>query len=184
MPQSLSSVYLHVVFSTKDRFPFLSDATVRREVHAFLGGIAKNRDCPPLLVGGVADHVHVLLQLGRTVSQADLVKELKRISNIWIRERFPQLGKFSWQAGYGAFSVSFPTWIPSGPISASRSNIMPEFRFRTSSATSWRSTGLTTMNISFGTDETPSGLIYRNPYTQGSFATLGCGTLPRWGRTT
>jgi len=78
MPQSLSSVYLHVVFSTKDRFPFLSDPLVRQEVHSFLGGIAKNLGCPPLLVGGIADHVHVLLRLGRTVSQADLVKELMK----------------------------------------------------------------------------------------------------------
>ncbi len=104
MSQSLSSVYLHIVFSTKDRFPFFSERQVREEVHAFLGGIAKNRSCPPVLVGGVADHV--LLQLGRIVSQADLVKELKRSSSVWIRERFPQFHKFSWQAGYGAFSVS------------------------------------------------------------------------------
>jgi REP element-mobilizing transposase RayT len=106
MPQSLSSVYLHIVFSTKERMPFLSDPQVREEVFAFLGGIAKSQGCPPLLVGGMADHVHILLQLGRTVSQADLVKELKRGSSLWIHERFPQLGGFSWQAGYGAFSVS------------------------------------------------------------------------------
>ena len=106
MPQSLSSVYLHIVFSTKERMPFLSDPRIREEVHAFLGGVAKSRDCPPLLVGGMADHVHALVQLGRTVSQADLVKELKRASSVWIHERFPQLGAFAWQAGYAAFSVS------------------------------------------------------------------------------
>jgi len=106
MPQSLSSVYLHVVFSTKDRFPFLSDDGVRGQVHAFLGGIAKKLNCPPVLVGGVSDHVHILVQLGRSVSQADLVKELKRGSNLWIQGRFPQIDKFAWQSGYGAFSVS------------------------------------------------------------------------------
>ncbi len=106
MPQSLSSVYLHIVFSTKERMPFLSDTKVREEVHAFLGGIAGDRGCPPLLVGGMADHVHALVQLGRTISQADLVKELKRGSSVWIHERFPQLNVFAWQAGYGAFSVS------------------------------------------------------------------------------
>jgi REP element-mobilizing transposase RayT len=106
MPQSLSSVFLHIVFSTKDRFPFLSDDGVRGQVHAFLGGIGKKRDCLPILVGGVSDHVHLLIQLGRSVSQADLVKELKRGSNLWIQERFPHIEKFAWQAGYGAFSVS------------------------------------------------------------------------------
>ena len=106
MSQSLSSVFLHVVFSTKDRFPFLSDDGVRGQVHAFLGGVAKNLNCPPILVGGVSDHVHILIQLGRSVSQADLVKELKRGSNLWIQERFPHIEKFAWQAGYGAFSVS------------------------------------------------------------------------------
>ena len=106
MPQSLSSVYLHIVFSTKERFPFLSDRDIRSEVHAFLGGIAKKLDCPPLRVGGVSDHVHLLLGLGRGISQAEVIKELKRGSNLWIRERFPQIVKFSWQAGYGAFSVS------------------------------------------------------------------------------
>ncbi len=106
MSQSLSSVYLHLVFSTKERFPFLSDQNVRDEMHAFLGGIAKKRDCPPLCVGGVADHVHLLLRLGRGISQSEVVKELKRSSSLWIKERFPQILKFSWQAGYGAFSVS------------------------------------------------------------------------------
>jgi len=106
MSQSLSSVFLHIVFSTKERFPFLSDEDVRRQVHAFLEGIAKKLNCPPLLIGGVSDHVHILIQLGRSVSQADLVKELKRGSNLWIQERFPHIAKFSWQAGYGAFSVS------------------------------------------------------------------------------
>lgn len=106
MPQSLSSVYLHIIFSTKDRFPFLSKEEVRRETHAMLGGIANRLHCPPVLVGGVADHVHILLQLDRRISQADLVKELKRASNLWMQERFPEIQNFAWQAGYGAFSVS------------------------------------------------------------------------------
>jgi REP element-mobilizing transposase RayT len=99
MPQSLAAVYVHVVFGTKDRAPFLADASLRDEMHRYLGGIAKQEDCPVLTVGGTADHVHVLVQLGRTATVADLVKELKRI---WIRQRVPE---FSWQAGYGAFSV-------------------------------------------------------------------------------
>ena len=106
MPQSLSSVYLHLVFSTKDRRPFLRDPAIREEMHSFLGGISKKLECPPILVGGVEDHVHLLARHGRTITQADWVKELKRASSLWVKERDPKLSDFAWQAGYGVFSVS------------------------------------------------------------------------------
>ena len=106
MPQSLSSVFIHLVFSTKDRFPFFTDPTMRDETHAYLGEVSKRVGCPTLIVGGVADHVHLLARLGREVQQSEWVKELKRVSNPWIKERLHNGGKFAWQAGYGAFSVS------------------------------------------------------------------------------
>jgi len=134
MPQSLSSVFLHIVFSTKERFPFLADADVRRQVHSFLGGIAKNLDCQPILIGGLSDHVHILLQLGRSISQAHLVKELKRGSNLWFQERFPHITKFAWQAGYGVFSVStsnleaFRTYIANQSEHHAKVSFQDEFR--------------------------------------------------------
>ena len=76
MPQSLSAVYIHLVFSTKERRPYLRDATIRRALHAYLGGISKRLDCPPIKVGGIDDHVHLLARFGRTLSQAEWVKEL------------------------------------------------------------------------------------------------------------
>ena len=106
MPQSLSSVYLHLVFSTKERQPFLRDPNLRQEMHAYLGGISKTLECPPLIVGGVEDHVHLLGRMARTITQADWVKELKRVSSIWIKQRDPASAAFAWQGGYGAFSVS------------------------------------------------------------------------------
>lgn len=106
MPQSLSAVYLHGVFSTKERQPFLSNADLRAEMHAYLGGISKQLDSPTLIVGGIADHVHILARQSRTISQADWVKELKRVSSVWIKERTPALREFAWQGGYGVFSVS------------------------------------------------------------------------------
>lgn len=106
MPQSLSAVYLHAVFSTKERRPFLCDAGLRGEVHSYLGGISKQLDCAPIIVGGVEDHVHVLARQSRTVTQADWVKELKRVSSLWIKQRDSSLHEFSWQSGYGVFSVS------------------------------------------------------------------------------
>ena len=106
MPQSLSAVFIHLVFSTKNRRPLLRPDTLRAEMHAYLGGISKTLDCPPLLVGGTDDHIHALCQLGRTVSQADWIKEIKRASSIWVKEHEPALADFAWQSGYGAFSVS------------------------------------------------------------------------------
>ena len=104
MPQSLSVVYIHLVFSTKERRSFLRDAALRQSTHAYLGGISKRLDCPPIAVGGVEDHVHFLARFGRTITQADWVKELKRVSNEWLqKEGIPD---FQWQAGYAGFSVS------------------------------------------------------------------------------
>ncbi len=106
MPQSLSIVYIHLVFSTKDRRPFLRDREVREDLHSYLGGISKQLDCPPIIVGGVEDHVHLLSRFGRTITQAEWVKELKRISNLWLKQRGNQYMDFEWQGGYADFSVS------------------------------------------------------------------------------
>ena len=106
MPQSLSAVYLHLVFSTKHRTPFLRDPGIRSETHAYLAGISQNLDCHAILVGGVEDHVHILARQSRTITQADWAKELKRASSLWIKDRSPSLKDFAWQSGYGIFSVS------------------------------------------------------------------------------
>ena len=105
MPQSLSAVNIHLIFSTKERRAFLRDSNVRSQLHAYLGGISKTHGCPPLIVGGVEDHVHLLCQFGRTITQADWVKELKRASNLWLKNQGPAYADFQWQSGYGDFSV-------------------------------------------------------------------------------
>ncbi len=109
MPQSLANILLHAVWSTKDRFAFLSNKPLRDELHRYLGGISARLDCPTLIVGGVADHVHILLRLARTITVADWVKEMKRASTVWLIDqapRDPMLSQFHWQSGYGIFSVS------------------------------------------------------------------------------
>ena len=106
MPQSLAQIYLHIVFSTKNREPLLGDAAIREEMHKYLGGTCNNLDCPVLCVGGVADHVHILCRLGRTISVADLVRELKRESSQWAKTKSAGRADFYWQNGYGAFSIS------------------------------------------------------------------------------
>ena len=75
MPQSLSVVYIHLVFSTKERRPFLRDPKLRANVHGYLGEISKRLNCPPILVGGVEDHVHLLARFGRTITQAEYVAD-------------------------------------------------------------------------------------------------------------
>jgi len=106
MPQSLVQIYVHFVFSTKNRQPFLTDIDFRLRVHAYLAATMANLDSPALIVGGVADHVHVLSRLSKTHSVADLVRDLKRGSSNWIKQENATLGDFHWQAGYGAFSIS------------------------------------------------------------------------------
>jgi len=100
MPQSLSAVYIHLVFSTKDRRPLLRDKLTRDALHSYLGGVSKKLDCPPILVGGVEDHIHLLARFGRTITQAEWVKELKRISNLWLKERGRDYADFEWCCGH------------------------------------------------------------------------------------
>jgi|SRR5438876_5003311 len=83
MPQSLSVVYIHPVFSTKERRPFLRNQNLRERLHAYLGAVSRRLDCPRILLGGVEDHAHMLARFGRTITQAERVKELKRVSNKW-----------------------------------------------------------------------------------------------------
>ena len=87
MPQSLVQVYLHVVFSTKDRQPFLREQNVRTELHAYLAGTCKNLGVDSLQVGGVEDHVHLCCRLSKTLAISDLIAELKRESSKWIKPR-------------------------------------------------------------------------------------------------
>lgn len=72
MPQSLAQIYLHIVFSTKNRYPWLQTPDLRADVHAYLSATLNNLDCPCLITGGVADHIHTLCRLGRKTSVADL----------------------------------------------------------------------------------------------------------------
>ena len=103
MPQSLSKVLLHLVFSTKHREPFIAPV-VRPRLHAYIVGILDNLKSPSIQTGGVEDHVHILCALSRTISQADLVEEVKKGSSKWMKAE-GGAPAFAWQAGYGAFSI-------------------------------------------------------------------------------
>lgn len=105
MPQSLSKVILHLVFSTKNREPWL-DSEIRPRMHAYLATICRDLGSEALRVGGVSDHVHVLTTLPRTLSQAQIIEKIKKTSSKWIKTIDRRSRGFSWQRGYGAFSVS------------------------------------------------------------------------------
>ncbi len=106
MGQSLAQVYVHIIYSTKNRQPFLQDVEFRHGLHAYLGGICQHQGCPTLAIGGVEDHVHVLCRLGKTIDVATLLREQKRSSSLWVKTKRSDLQDFQWQDGYGAVSVS------------------------------------------------------------------------------
>jgi len=106
MPQSLANVVLHVIFSTKNRRPFLRTPHVRDVMIGYLVGTLRNLKCPSVTVGVVEDHVHILCNLSRTLSIAQLVEQVKTSSSARIKEQGPAWSDFHWQNGYGAFSVS------------------------------------------------------------------------------
>ena len=105
MAQSLAKVLVHVIFSTKNRYPFLSDKDIRNEMHAYLGGTLNKLDSVAILVGGSSDHIHILCRLSRKYSIAKVVGDIKRASSKWIKTKGKMLTKFEWQNGYGAFSI-------------------------------------------------------------------------------
>ncbi len=107
MPQSLAKILVHTVFSTKERRPFLRDKSLREELHHYIGGILNQLDCQPIIVGGVEDHVHFLCALSRTCNAAEMVKEVKRGSSLWLKTKSTELHDFAWQNGYGIFSIGF-----------------------------------------------------------------------------
>ena len=105
MPQSLSEILLHIVFSTRDRVPLIP-AELQPSLHAYLAGICRTAGCEGLRVGGVADHVHLAVRLSRTLAVATLIEDLKTTSSKWIKTQSGENG-FSWQRGYGAFSIGY-----------------------------------------------------------------------------
>ncbi len=104
MPQSLSSVLIHLVFSTKNRQTFITPV-IEPELFKYLATELRNMDCPSLAINGTTDHVHILFALSRTMTIANIVKSIKGSTSRWIKTRSTELRSFEWQAGYGAFSI-------------------------------------------------------------------------------
>jgi REP element-mobilizing transposase RayT len=104
MPQSLSSILIHLVFSTKNREPFITPA-IETELHPYMAKIFRELKSPSLAIDGTTDHLHILFSLGRVIKVADLVEEVKIESSKWIKTKGREFRNFHWQRGYGAFSI-------------------------------------------------------------------------------
>ncbi|MDP6113946.1 MAG: IS200/IS605 family transposase [Planctomycetota bacterium] len=109
MPQSLTRLYAHLIFGTKNRHPFL-DEEIRPRVHAYLATIIRDMDSPYVVVGGVSDHVHILFDMGKMHAPVKFVEQVKRESSKFVKTLGAKYKSFFWQRGYGMFSVS-PTHL-------------------------------------------------------------------------
>ena len=105
MSQSLSKLYIHIVFHTKYNQNLIK-TDVESELYAYLGGILQKNKSVPIAINGVEDHVHILCIMSKNIALADLLEELKRNSSRWIKTKGSDYTDFAWQGGYGGFSVS------------------------------------------------------------------------------
>lgn len=104
MAQSLSNVLLHIVFSTKNRHPFIG-ADIEEELFKYVAGICRDLKCPSHKIGGADDHIHIAYSLSRTIAISKLAEEIKTGSSTWIKTKGDRYVDFAWQNGYGAFSI-------------------------------------------------------------------------------
>jgi putative transposase len=104
MPQSLDCVLLHIIFSTKERYPYI-DKTIAPDLYKYMATTIRNLGCECPLIGGVADHVHLAVRLSRTIAIATLLDDVKASTSKWMKSQSPTLTAFAWQRGYGVFSV-------------------------------------------------------------------------------
>jgi REP element-mobilizing transposase RayT len=105
MPQALAKIYLHLIFSTKNRERSLPD-DIRADLHSYMGGILNGLGCSPIEINTEPDHAHILFVMSRTETVSNIVGHLKKSSNDWLRDRDRKFRDFYWQGGYGIFSVS------------------------------------------------------------------------------
>lgn len=105
MAHTFSNILVHVIFSTKERRPLISDS-FRERLWAYMGGVAKNEFGSARIIGGTDDHIHALLSLNTTISVAKAMERWKSVATGWVHKNIPGTSAFCWQEGYGAFSVS------------------------------------------------------------------------------
>ncbi|MFB6343688.1 IS200/IS605 family transposase [Saccharicrinis sp. FJH2] len=106
MSQSLSQIYVHLTFGTKERHPYIKDQ-VKHRLHQFIGGILRSQESPSVIINSVPDHIHILFKLSKNYALTDVIKEVKARSSKWLKDFGGDYSTFTWQRGYGAFSVNY-----------------------------------------------------------------------------
>lgn len=109
MSQSLTQQWTHIIFSTKNRHPYLRPSPLKERVHEYMAAICRDQKCHAVIIGGTADHVHMLVHLHKNIALSAFIEQVKKSSSLWIKKLDDGrngLGKFYWQSGYAAFSVS------------------------------------------------------------------------------
>jgi putative transposase len=104
MAQSLANLLIHIIFSTKHRQPHIVPEFEHR-LHQYITSVCHSLDSPVIYIGGMPDHIHILLSLSRTITVSELISKIKSNSSRWIKTIDPQCKDFSWQKGFGAFSL-------------------------------------------------------------------------------
>ena len=105
MPSTWTQNFYHALFSTKNRAALIT-SEIEARLYPFIGGIVRDENCALLAIGGTSDHVHLLVRYPPSLAHSDLLRHVKGRSSKWINETFPVRGRFSWQEGYGGFTVS------------------------------------------------------------------------------
>lgn len=105
MSQSLSKLYIHLVFHVKNNYILIRDED-KQELYAYMGSIIKDNDSSPIIINGTGNHVHIFCVMSKNISLAKLTEEIKRHSSRWIKTKNPAYQHFAWQGGYAGFSVS------------------------------------------------------------------------------
>ena len=105
MSGTYSNLLYHVIFSTKNRYPLIT-ASIRNDLHAYMGGIVREREGIALIIGGMPDHVHLLVKFKPKFAVSDVIRDVKAASSKWINETKEGFHKFGWQDGFAAFTVS------------------------------------------------------------------------------
>ncbi len=104
MPQSLANILIHIIFSTKYRADSITPE-IETELYKYIATTCRSFECPSIQIGGTKNHIHILCRLSRTIAVSELVMKIKTGSSKWIKTKGPEYSNFSWQNGYGAFSI-------------------------------------------------------------------------------
>lgn len=109
MAQSLANILIHIIFSTKQRQPMIFPE-IKQRLYAYMAAIARAHESHAHEIGGIEDHIHLLVSLPRTLSVSKLIEELKKASSKWVKTQGDSYAHFTWQGGYGAFSIGQSTY--------------------------------------------------------------------------